>query len=115
MMVDLVDLKGLVVVENESERHILHINSIFINVNSSMECHPIVGDKQKWTRLSMHSSMHSSDDRDVISKISNHLAIIPLNPFACAVARKLRVRRYGNPHGAAVSMEDGGGGGTKLR
>jgi hypothetical protein len=81
MMVDLVDLRGLVVVENESERHILHINSIFINVNSSMECHPIVGDKQKWTRLSMHSSMHSSDDRDVISKIGNHLDIMPLDPL----------------------------------
>ena len=81
MMVDLVDLRGLVVVENESERHLLHINSIFINVNSGMECHPIVGDKQKWTRLSMHSSMHSSDDRDVISKIGNHLDIMPLDPL----------------------------------
>ena len=46
-----------------------------------MECHPIVGDKQKWTRLSMHSSMHSSDDRDVISKIGNHLDIMPLDPL----------------------------------
>ena len=50
MIGDLVDLEGLVVVENESERHLLHINSIFINVNSGMECHHIVGDKQKWTR-----------------------------------------------------------------
>ena len=29
----------------------------------------------------MHSSMHSSDDRDVISKIGNHLDIMPLDPL----------------------------------
>ena len=30
---------------------------------------------------SMRSSMHSSDDRDVISKIGNHLDIMPLDPL----------------------------------